>query len=151
MKNQTNEETLLEIAKEVQRLNKYNIEGLKLTGSLMLYVRGLNKKREATDIDFVSDEIYEDGQGFPIVPEGFELNKQEGGRSSIKCIQFINEDGVKIEFMQSYEHGALVDDILCANVQDMLYAKLKYIQNNTDAKTKHMDDLLYLFSHNELI
>lgn len=149
-----NENKLLEIAKEVIRLNKCNLEGLKLTGSLMLYVRGIRKKRDAKDIDFICDCIYEKDEGFPIMPKGFNFNDMEGSRSQIGCLQFINDEGIKIEFMASEERNVeIIDDVPCAAIEDMFLAKLRYVKNdeNAESKSKHINDLIFLLEKNELI
>ena len=96
----TEKETqLLEIAKEIIELNK-GINA-KLTGSLMLAVMGLNKRREAVDIDIICDYLCEKEDGFPIVPKEFKECGIDGSRSEVSAIQFKNSDGLKVEFMYS--------------------------------------------------
>jgi len=93
------EKQLLEIAKETIELNK----GLnaKLTESLMITVMGLNKRREAADIDIICDYLCEDGDGLPSIPKGFKECGMDGSKSEVDAIQYVNDEGIKIEFMQS--------------------------------------------------
>lgn len=149
-----NEEKLFEIAKKVISLNKYNIPDLKLTGSLSLYALGYNKRRKAADIDFICDSIYEKDEGAPIVPSGFRINYQDGNKSQIECLQFINDDGVKIEFMVSEErYFDDVEGVPCANPQNILLSKLYFVKNdvNEESRMKHLDDVIYFLKNNQLI
>ena len=148
-----NELKLLEIAKEAIELNK-NI-GAKLTGSLMLAVIGLNKRREATDIDIICDILCEDkkSDGFLFAPKGFELNYMDGSRSEVKAIKFVNSEGLKIEFMHSEEISQKINGILCGELKLLIEAKKKYSENDLsdESRQKHADDLDYLFKNNSNI
>lgn len=149
-----NEEKLFQIAKEVVKLNKRNIPDLKLTGSLSLYALGYVKCRKAADIDFICDSIFEENEGAPIVPNGFRINYQDGTRSQIECLQFINDEGIKIEFMVSEErYFDDVEGVPCANPQNILLSKLYFAKNdlNEESKMKHLDDVIYFLKNNELI
>lgn len=144
------EKELLEIAKEVIQKNK-NICA-KLTGSLMLYHRDIITRRKSVDIDIICNVLGEErnSEGFPWVPEGFKLNDMNGSRSEVEVIQFINEDGLKIEFMLSEEMGEIVDGIPCGDVKELVFAKLTYSRNdkNEESRLKHLDDVIYLLSNN---
>ena len=141
----------LEIAKEVIEKNKEL--SAKLTGSLMLNHLGLSTRREIGDIDIICEFLceQEDSEGFPWVPKGFKLTGMDGGRSEVDAIQFINEDGLKIEFMASDEIGELVDGVPCASVVELVSAKLTYSRNDRseESRLKHLDDVIYLLSNNQ--
>ena len=145
----TEKETqLLEIAKEIIELNK----GIKpkLTGSLMLAVMGLNKRREAVDIDIICDYLCEKEDGFPIVPKEFKECGIDGSRSEVSAIQFKNSDGLKVEFMYSEETAQEVNGVACGGLNWLIEAKQKYAKNDKDeqSKAKHALDLAYLFKNN---
>ena len=145
----TEKETqLLEIAKEIIELNK-GINA-KLTGSLMLAVMGLNKRREAVDIDIICDYLCEKEDGFPIVPKEFKECGIDGSRSEVSAIQFKNSDGLKVEFMYSEETAQEVNGVACGELNWLIEAKQKYAKNDKDeqSKAKHALDLAYLFKNN---
>ena len=144
------EKELLEIAKEVLKIN--SDLGAKLSGSLMLFAMGLNKRRPATDIDIICTWLAEakGAEGFPWVPKGFQLNNMDGSRSQVEAMQFVNDEGVKIEFMTSQEMGDKISEINYADLSMMVLAKLKYAKNDetSESREKHLDDLIYLFQNN---
>lgn len=144
------EKILLEIAKKTLGLNS-NI-GAKLTGSLMLSVRGLKKRREASDIDIVCDYLCEHEDGMPIVPTGFKLVEMDGGRSEVDAIQFENKDGIKIDFLCSDEMREEVGGVACGELKCLIEAKRFYAANDKDivSKAKHELDLAYLFNNNQI-
>lgn len=145
---------LLEIAKEVIRLNRNNLENLSLTGSLMLWHNVIETRREPTDIDFVCNWICEKGEGFPLVPSGFRLYNRDGGGSCVHATTFINDEaGVKIDFMVSeHEESFTEDGIQCASITGLVQAKLNFAMNdlNEESRRKHLEDVAYLFNHNNL-
>ena len=147
------EKELLEIAKEV--ISKNNKLNAKLSGSLMLYNMGLNKRRNATDIDIICECLYEDPKddGFPWIPKGFKLADLDGSRSDVNAMQFINSDGLKIEFMSSEENGGLINDIPCAELSKMVLSKLRYSKGDItiESRNKHLEDLIYLFERNHAL
>jgi len=143
-----NELKLLEMAREVI---SSNVEiGAKLTGSLMLAVMGINKRREATDIDIICDYMCEKEDGLPNVPKGFSINGMDGSRSEVEAIQFKNADGLKIEFMLSDEMTQEIDGVLCGELKYMIEAKQNYAKNDISdqSREKHELDLAYLFANN---
>lgn len=144
------ENELLEIAKEVLRVN--SDLGAKLSGSLMLFAMELNKRRQATDIDIICTWLAEEkgAEGFPWVLKGFEMNYMDGSRSQVESMQFVNDEGVKIEFMASEEMGDIIDGVYCADLSKMVLAKLSYAKNDKEqeSRDKHLDDLIYLFQKN---
>lgn len=145
----TNEIKLVEIAKQVIELNREL--GAKLTGSLMLAVMGLNKRREAIDIDIICNYLCEKEEGLPCVPKGFKLVGMDGSRSEVNAIQFKNEDGLKIEFMYSEEILQEINGVLCGELKYMIDAKKIYSENdmNDISREKHKLDLEYLFENNK--
>lgn len=144
-----NELRLLEIAKEVIELNE-NL-GARLSGSLMLAVMGINKRREASDIDIICDYLCEKEEGFPFVPNGFSVVIIDGTRSEVEAVQFKNSDGLKIEFMYSDEKTAEINGINCGELKMLIDAKQRYAANdsNNESRRKHVKDLDYLFKNNE--
>ena len=139
---------LLEIAKQTIELNKDC--GAKLSGSLMLALRGLHIRREANDIDIICDFLSEKGAGLPSVPQGFKQSSMEGRKSSVEAIQYFNSDGVKLEFMQSKEPKTVVEGVPCGSLSMLLLAKRGYSKNDQspESKTKHEKDLKYLLANN---
>lgn len=139
---------LLEIAKTVLELN--SDIGARLTGSLMLAVRGINKRREAQDIDIICEYLCEKDSGRPIVPSGFREVASNGFASEVNAMQFRNADDLKIEFMVSEEDSDEINGVLCGEVLMLLAAKQRYVLNdkNEESKSKHEQDLAYLFENN---
>ena len=144
---------LLEIAKEVIELNKNSNLSLKLTGSLMLAHMGVNKRREANDIDFLVDEneviADEYSDRCPKVPKGFIMD-YEGSRSCPTAIKFTNGE-ISIDFLSSWEGSDFYDGILCSDVGYLIQAKEMIIRQTIHAETaiKHREDLEYMYEHNE--
>lgn len=149
------EEKLLEIAKEIIELNKHTCLDLKLTGSLMLTHIGINKRREACDIDFLIDEcvIAEVGNELcPILPDGFQMD-YEGKRSCPTAVKFTNSVmNLSVDFLPTYEGSEIVDGIRCSDVGYLIQAKEMIIMQSSDPETvrKHTDDLDYLYENNDL-
>ena len=139
---------LLEIAKETIHLNEHL--GAKLTGSLMLAISGLNKRRDASDIDIICDYLCERDDGFPIVPSEFKEIQMDGSKSEVGAIQFVNKDGLKIEFMYSEELSTEINGVQCGELKWLIDAKRRYSENDKDdeSRKKHIDDLKYLFENN---
>lgn len=144
-----NEVKLLEIAKEVINLNE-NL-GARLSGSLMLAVMGINKRREANDIDIICDYLCEKEEGFPFMPKDFSVVLIDGTRSEVEVVQFKNSDDLKVEFMYSDEETTEIDGISCGELKMLIDAKQRYAANdlNTESRQKHAEDLAYLFENNE--
>ena len=134
-----NEKELLDLAIEVMDLNK-TFSPI-LTGSLMLYVRGIDKRRDSHDIDiligvhpidFISDIIVPNGfyQCSPAYPESVKFKKND----------------IIIDFLYSEEFPENINGINCANVKLLLDAKYNYYLNdeNLGSREKHRLDLEYL-------
>lgn len=140
---------LLEIAKQAIELNKDC--GAKLSGSLMLALRGLHIRREANDIGIICDFLSEKGTGLPYVPQGFKQSSMEGRKSSVEAIQYFNSDGVKLEFMRSKEPKTMVGGVPCGSLSMLLLAKREYSKNDQslESRTKHEEDLDYLTKNNK--
>jgi len=145
---------LLEIAKEIIELNKFGCLDLKLTGSLMLAHMGINKRREANDIDFLVADyaIAEVGNELcPILPDGFQMD-YEGKRSCPTAIKFINSvSNLSIDFLPTHEGSEIVDGINCSDVGYLIQAKEMIIEQTPYEETaiKHIEDLEYLYKHND--
>ena len=142
------EQRLLEIAKKV--INDNKDIGAKLTGSLMLAVMNIDKRREASDIDILCNTLCEQGAGYPVVPKEFKKPIIDGFRSAVNAIQFVNDEGIKLEFMYSNEKSTVINGVACGELLRMIEAKKKYIREdkNIDSFLKHAKDLIYLFSNN---
>ena len=142
------EQRLLEIAKEV--INDNKDIGAKLTGSLMLSVMNIDKRREASDIDILCDELCEKGVGYPVVPKGFKNPIRKGFKSVVNAIQFVNDEGIKLEFMFSNEKSKVINSVACGELLGMIEAKKRYIREDKNIYSflKHAKDLIYLFSNN---
>ena len=145
-----NEIKLLEIAKEIISLNR-DLDA-RLTGSLMLAIMGINKRREASDIDIIYTYLCEKDDGFPCVPKGFKLVSMDGNRSEVDAVQFKNESGLKIEFMYSEEAVEEINGIKCGELKYLIEAKQLYAKNdlNDESRQKHIDDLEYLYKNNDI-
>jgi len=127
---------------------------LPLTGSLMLALRGLKKRREASDIDFLISKLdYENIEDvLGILPSGFEDISGDDIEDSYDPIgRFYNKElDIKIEFLiQDFEDINYVDGIACGTIYDMVCAKIKYsTENNPESALKHRLDIKYLFDNN---
>ncbi|KAA6303168.1 MAG: hypothetical protein EZS26_000771 [Candidatus Ordinivivax streblomastigis] len=82
----TTESELLEIAKEIILLNKDISAGL--TGSLLLYNMGIEKRRPAKDIDIIVWDLCESDLGLPTMPIGWNMIEMNGSKSEVDAIQF---------------------------------------------------------------
>lgn len=130
---------LIEIAKEI--IEKNNHLDAMLSGSLMLAYRGVSKRREATDIDILVEDVW----GTLFIPDGFkekEIETQEEYEESDYCRFFINKDGIKIDFFSTSEVPAIIDGVSCGSVKTMLDAKYEYWKDN--GNEKHLLDLQFL-------
>lgn len=74
----------------------------------------------------------------------------DGGRSQVEAIQFVNSEGVKVEFMQSNEGTELINGVPCGNVDYLIQLKEYYVKNDKYQPSieKHKLDLEYLFKYN---
>jgi len=130
---------LLEIAKEIIKSNSHL--NAMLSGSLMLAYRGIDKRREATDIDILVSSV----TGALIIPNGFkqkEIETEEEYEESEYCRFYSNNDGIKLDFFQTAEIPTIVDGISCGSVRTMLDAKYEYWKDN--GNEKHRLDLEFL-------
>lgn len=133
-------EKLLGIAKQIIDAN----ENVVLTGTLMLYVRGLIHKidRDPHDIDLL---IIQDYAPYIKIPENLKLIDK--GFGSDGCSQkFETEDGIIIDVLTTgvNEQKEEINGILCGSLDELLNAKYNYsIQNNQQAE-KHKQDLIAL-------
>lgn len=127
------EQQLLDLSIRIINLNPNSA----LTGSLMLNVRGINKRREATDIDILVTSIQDinflDGmtQNSPQYPDS---------------VQYLLED-IKIDFLVNIdEETEIVNGINCGMVNKMLDRKYKYSCNDksVEAREKHRLDLEFM-------
>lgn len=143
------EQELLEIALEVLKLNDGRGLDLRLTGSLMLALRGVQKPREAHDIDFLITEeceAYENYVWCPIMPQGYVMD-YDGNRSQPGCIKFYNKElDVNVDFIPAWEKAEFVNDIPCGSIEGCLEAKQSYSLNDKqfESKQKHKADLEFI-------
>lgn len=149
------EKQLLEVAKQILKLNENRGLDIKLTGSLMLALRNIKKPREAHDIYFLITEecvASENDDWCPVMPKGF-LMDYEGNRSSPDCIKFTNEDmNIQVDFIPAWEETEVVCGIPCGNVESCIAAKQEYADKDKsiESKNKHERDLEFIKKHNAL-
>jgi len=142
-----NEKLLLEKAKVILSMN--SDIGAALTGSLMLAFRGIERRREAVDIDIVCEFLCENEEGFPSMPTEYKLSEMEGGKSEVEAIQFISKmDYTKIDFLYSDEEIECVDGIMLGSVKELIEAKERYAENDKcdESRGKHKLDLVVLWN-----
>lgn len=148
-----NEVELLKLA--IQIIDDNQEIGAKLSGTLLLAYLGYKKRMEAQDIDIICDMMCEtQGEEFyPVMPKEFKQIGIDGCRSSVDAIQFMNHEGLKVEFMYSDEIGQDIGEIPCTEVMPLLLAKNKYAlqDKSEETATKHFLDLKYLFANNKSI
>jgi hypothetical protein len=129
------EEQLLQLYKEFADLNKRG-HAFVLAGSLSFALLGIEKPREACDIDVLCDDLCEDdlSDGLIAIPKGFSWDMTDGSRSQIDSMRFINkETGVKLELLGGAESCFdNINGVYCAPFEDTLRAKLKYAVNDHD-------------------
>lgn len=128
---------LLKIADEITRKNP----NIGLTGSLLLYAKGIKLDREPKDVDFVG--AFKDKALW--IPDGFYPSEYESQSESV-VFQHITT-GVKLDFMESTEALCYDDvDMRCADLQWLIYVKILYAKNDADAtsRVKHFNDLTAL-------
>lgn len=129
-----NESELLIIAKEF--LNK--CEGSALTGSLMLFVRGINKRRESHDIDILVkslDDLPIENmcQASPIYPDSVKFK--------------IENTNITIDFLLNQdEEIETINGIDCGSVEKLLDKKYIYSRQDIspNSKNKHRLDLEFI-------
>jgi len=135
------EKDLLEIAKEIISLNE-NLSPT-LTGSLMLYVRGVNKRREAHDIDIlINQQITQDWFEVNqiVLPEGF-IQASPAYPDSIK----FTKDEISLDILYSEEPSELINGVNCVSIANMVDRKYYYAINNIGvAAEKHRLDLEFM-------
>ena len=136
------ERELLEVARLIIMRNKR----CALTGSLLLVHLGLQKKREAHDIDIVCRQPIEvdpecKGKNKFWVPDGFE--QAEPTYPDDTSIKFINSIlDVEIDFLFSPEEPFTnYKHLPCGSVIEMVKAKERFAKQESDAAEKHKDDL----------
>lgn len=142
-----NEKVLLERAKVILSMN--SDIGSALTGSLMLAVRGIERRREAVDIDIICEYLCEKEEGFPSMPSEFKVSEMEGGGSEVDAIQFISKiDGLKVDFLYSDEECEVVDVINLGSVKELIEAKQRYAENDKcdESRGRHQLDLVVLWN-----
>ena len=146
-----NELKLIEIAKEIIKLNVENIE-MALTGSLMLSLRGINKRRESNDIDIICKFICEKPPGKPNMPKGYVFDCMSGEKSAVNVMRFVSADGVKVDLLTSDEKTEEIQGIYCGQVEKLLDAKYSFSQNDIgkESKEKHELDLEYILANNSI-
>jgi len=106
-----------------------------LTGSLMLNVRGINKRREAHDIDIIVPDIndlvlpLDWVQVSPVYPDS---------------VKFQVEDAYVDIMVSPEEKVQVVNGIRCASIGGLIQAKLNFYKQNSEASEKHKLDLEFL-------
>lgn len=150
------EQKMLEIAKEIIDMNSHL--GAKLSGSLMLALMGINKRREANDIDIICDICHNDApsarlsEDMILIPKGYKIISMSGYMSDIRAIRLANTDGVKVEFMERRgEPTREVKGVICADLNNLIAAKYEYstYDDSEELREKHKLDLIYLKENNQ--
>lgn len=128
---------LLEIARQVV-VNNIDFEAA-LTGSIMLLVRGIDIGRKFNDIDvIVYSEINAELVSKLWVPDGF----IQYSPTYPDSVHFRNDIlDVNIDFVSSFEDRECVSGLILGTVEELIKAKLYYIDNNSKSKDKHIADL----------
>lgn len=134
----TQEEDLLKTA--LLQLN--NNKGCALSGSLLLSVLGISKRRSAHDIDIVTS----DPKSFVPYPP-HEWRKIEGIYAVDKYINLLA--GVAMDVLESTEGIRIINGIPCASVYEMIFAKINYGFNQNIGK--HRSDMRYLYAKNPIL
>jgi len=143
------EKALLEIAKEIITINSDLRPAL--TGSLMLALRGIKKRREASDIDIICENLCEEHEGYPIMPSIWKVGNINGSKSDVDAIQFEHRvSGIKVDFMYSDEKIELVDEIPCGSIEAMINTKEHYSKHDASEESikKHSEDIDFIYSNN---
>jgi hypothetical protein len=107
-----------------------------LTGSLMLYVRGLKKRREAHDIDILVKDI-----AAIFVPDEFsQASPQYPDSIKFKCGDLV------VDFLLNQdEEIEIVNGVPCGNVDKLLQQKCKYSKQSSEEEAKkHKEDLEFI-------
>ena len=142
------EDLLYFIARDIVLMNP-NAK-LLLTGSLMLALSGIKKRREAHDIDFICDQS--PGDLDIIMPIGYFL--EDDGRYESTTSRFYNEEkDVYVDFIytEDLNFGGMIDGIACGTFADLVSAKINYALKNKDSSaTKHLKDVEYIAKHMKL-
>lgn len=130
-------EKLLEVADLFLKMNP----SLILTGSLMLKLRGYDLGREPHDIDLVGDVMYYDDE--VVLPEGTKI-LSENLDSMEYCDIKVEYNGIIIDIMYSDEDFEEVDGRKLSFVEELIYQKRIFAQQDNDAAQKHKDDIINL-------
>lgn len=142
---------LLEIAYQVQTLNVKNEAAI--TGSLMFLIEGKRLGRKPNDIDIIVSSLSanKDSDDFPVVPEGFKYVDWDGfSGSEVDTVKFINDDGVKLDFLFSEEDRKMVNykgvNYFVGEMQLAISAKEYYVKHDSRVSSikKHEKDLIML-------
>lgn len=146
------EQQLLELAKLIINKSGYK-DKIALTGSLMLSLRGIDKRREAHDVDLVVclhtvnlHDLY--------VPDGF-VPIAKNNYPIVKMVNALDAEGTTVDILLSdeFEEELLVnypmeviDGILCANPYFLIDAKEKFaiLDKDPESRNKHLEDVQYL-------
>lgn len=133
------ERRLLEVATELMATD----ELLVLSGSLMLAVAGVNRRREAVDIDFVYNDF---AANFKKPKEAIEGDIDSGGGG---CSFKYN--GVKVDILSSGECPTEISGIRCASYRSLLKNKYKYSKQDYSSAEKHRLDLIHLGVYQQFV
>lgn len=113
-----------------------NDSNILLSGSLMLAVAGVVKRREAHDIDFVVADF----AGNHKLPKGA---TEGNGSSDGTCLSYVYK-GYKVDILSSNETPTEIGGIRCASYTNLLKSKYGFSTQDNPAAEKHRLDLLHL-------
>lgn len=129
---------LLDIITEIQNLNpEYSFI---ITGSLALYLNGVDLKREIHDIDLLVD--FKDNKNIiQNINVNGEMIKIRSGNNSIGY--HLTEHDIIIDtfLYDGKEDYRQINNFKVALVENIALAKKYYVENKTDNNNKHKNDL----------
>ncbi len=134
-----NERRLLEIATELMATD----ELLLLSGSLMLAVAGINRRREAVDIDFVYGNYAANFK----TPEGAS-DDAFASDGTAYCFKY---KGVKVDILSSGEQPTEINGIRCASYAELLKSKYNFSKQDNPSAEKHRLDLIHLGVYQQFV
>lgn len=156
------EKELLSVASEVMDALRSNGLECALSGSLMLAVAGINKRRESNDIDIVVDSnlLYNQFQASECGDfRAYVISLVEPKCGKVIAISntlyptvsFIHK-GFKVDLIDSIEEYTVINGVVCGSLFNEVYAKYSYSldDSNPETKRKHSEDVQYILENNAL-
>lgn len=156
------EKELLSVASEVMDALRSNGLECALSGSLMLAVAGINKRRESNDIDILVDSnlLYNQFQASECGDfRAYVISLVEPKCGKVIAIShklypivsFIHK-GFKVDLIDSIEEYTVINGTVLGSLFYLVYAKYSYSldDSNPETKRKHSEDVQYILENNAL-